>query len=126
MTTAVRKKLIPANIYRDADKPRPQRKEMKVWDAEQSRRFMEAARSDRLWAMYVLDLSSGMRQGELFGLQWSDISFEAGTVAVRRQLNELRGQLWLAPPKSASGTRQNCHTAVMPGFTRDGRGKGRA
>ena len=37
------------------------------------RSFLEAVRGDRLEALYVLAISTGMRQGELLGLRWQDV-----------------------------------------------------
>jgi integrase len=50
----------------------------------------------------MLAIATGLRQGELRGLRWSDIDLAAGTLAVRRQL--LRDDTD-APPKSAAGVR---------------------
>jgi len=46
-----------------------------------------------------------MREGELFGLQWSAVDLVAGTVSVCQSLTELGGKLTLGPPKSKAGRR---------------------
>lgn len=46
---------------------------MRCWDPEQARAFLDAARDDRLYALYVLALSTGMREGELLALRWRDV-----------------------------------------------------
>src|SRR5215213_5030676 len=51
------------------------------------RKMLDKARGDRLEAFYVLALHTGMRRGELLGLQWSDIDLDATTVRVRRSLD---------------------------------------
>jgi integrase len=103
---AVRKRLLPFNPCADAAKPRPSKKEMKVWDVGQVRRFLSAAEADRLHALYVLALDSGMRQGELFGLHWPDVDFEACAIQVQRALSELRGAFTLKAPKTEAGRRR--------------------
>jgi integrase len=103
---AVRMNLIPHNPCEDATRPRMAKKEMHVYDAEQTLRFLEAAAADRLYAMYVLAIDTGMRQSELFGLQWPDIDFSAGTLQVQRTLEELRGELRLKPPKTEAARRR--------------------
>jgi integrase len=41
-----------------------------IWDRQQVVRFLSAAESDRLGAIWRLALASGLRRGELLGLAW--------------------------------------------------------
>jgi integrase len=50
------------------------------------RSFLEAVRGDRLEALYVLAISTGMRQGELLGLRWQDVDVERRRLQLVRQL----------------------------------------
>jgi integrase len=50
---------------------------------EQTRVILEAARGNRLEALYVLAIYTGMRQGELLALRWEDVDLEAGVLRVR-------------------------------------------
>ena len=50
------------------------------------RSFLEAVRGDRLEALYVLAISTGMRQGELLGLRWQDVDLERRQLQLVRQL----------------------------------------
>jgi integrase len=59
---------------------------MMVFDREQARRFLDAARGDRFEALYVLAMAAGLRQGELLGLKWANLDLEKGTLSVRRSL----------------------------------------
>lgn len=58
------------------------------WDAEEARRFLEAAREvGPQWAaFFALALDTGMRKSELCGLQWRDVDWNDGAVTVRQQL----------------------------------------
>ncbi len=103
---AVRRKLLFNNPARDVDKPIPSRKEIRPMNAGQAARFLEAAKADRLYAMYVLALDSGMRQGELFALAWDEIDWSEGTVQVRHSLEEIKGQLRIKEVKTKKGRRR--------------------
>jgi integrase len=103
---AVRLRLLPANPVPDMPKPKPVRKEIHPFDADLVGRFLAAAKADRLYALYVLALDSGMRQGELFGLQWEDFDWASGTVQVRHGLEEIKGQLRLKDVKTKHGRRR--------------------
>jgi integrase len=102
---AVRLRLIPFNPASEIAKPRPRKQEMQIFDSAQVARFLESAQEDRLYAMYVLAVDSGMRQGELFALQWADFDFTTGSVQVQRSLEEINGHLRVKEPKSGRGRR---------------------
>ncbi len=63
-------------------------------------------KGDRLEALYVLAISSGLRQGELLGLEWQDIDFTAGTLSVRRSLKMIKDEHWTEEPKTDRSRRQ--------------------
>src|SRR5262249_42089261 len=69
---AVKLKLIGSNPVRDIAKARPDEKEMLFLTEPQSKAFLTAAEGRRLYALFALAIGSGMRQGELLGLQWAD------------------------------------------------------
>src|SRR5262249_26015643 len=58
------------------------------WTAAEARSFLRVARADgpQAAALYSLALETGMRKGELFGLQWSDVDLDAAKIRVIRQL----------------------------------------
>jgi integrase len=102
---AVKIRLVSYNAARGIDKPLVPKAEMNVWDASQVAQFLKAAKTDRLHAMFVLALSGGLREGELFALKWSDIDFTAGCVTVQRSLEELNGAVRLKGTKTNKGRR---------------------
>ena len=57
---------------------------MQVWSPDQLRAFLNHVQADRLYAAWLLAVTTGMRRGEILGLRWSDLDLEAGRVAVRR------------------------------------------
>ena len=101
---AVKWNLIPRNPAASVDPPKLRQEEMTVLDADQARRFLNAAKGDRWECQYVLALSCGIRRGELMGLKWSDIDLDARTLRINRQLQRMRdgGGLYFTRPKNAS------------------------
>ncbi len=72
-------------------------------DPAQAKALLEAAKGDRLEALYVLAVSAGLREGELLGLRWEDVDLDRGIVRVRRQLTRTRdGLLFTAPKRGKS------------------------
>lgn len=99
---AVKWGLVFRNVCDQLTRPKSPKREMQTLDAIQAIAFLKAAEADRLSAMYVLALTVGMRQGELFGLQWSDVDLKAARLFVRYTLTE-KGEL--ACPKTAKSRR---------------------
>jgi integrase len=86
--------------------PKVARAEPRVLSPEEARRLLDAARGDPLEALWVLALTTGVRQGELLGLKWSDIDLDGGRLHVRRTAYRLRGRGWVeAEPKSQTARR---------------------
>jgi integrase len=96
---AVRWALIPRNVAASATPPRPTGREITSLSQEQARTLLDAARGDVLYAFYVLAVTTGMRNGELLGLQWKDVSLEDRTLRVRRTV--FNGVV--SPPKTVAG-----------------------
>lgn len=105
MEQAVKWQLIARNPCAAVERPRVPRKEFRVLDADEARRLLEAAKGDRLEALLVLALTTGMRQGELLGLQWEDVDLKNGTIYVRRTLLEVDGRLTTGETKSGRNRR---------------------
>lgn len=80
---AARWGMVPRNVASLVDSPPMARHEMRTLNPEEAKAFLETAAGDRLEALYVLALTTGMRQGEMFRLRWPDVDLEAHTLSVR-------------------------------------------
>ena len=98
--------LVVRNVCEAVERPRPGRREMQTWTVEEARTFLSAAGGDRFRAAYVLALTTGMREGELLGLQWPDVDLDTGALSVRRTVQDVRGQIIVGEPKSAKSRRR--------------------
>jgi integrase len=85
--------------------PKVDAKEMHVWTPADVRTFLDHAREDRLYALWVLALASGARRGELCGLSWKSVDLEAGTVKITATLLDVGGVLIDGKPKTSRGRR---------------------
>ncbi len=70
------------NVVKDAHPPRVTRKGRKVWTVDQLRAFLDAARRDRFFALWVLEVTSGMRRCELAGARRDGLDLTAGTLTI--------------------------------------------
>src|SRR5262249_14077724 len=66
---------------------------------------LDALQGHNLHPIVSLALATGMRRGELLGLQWGDVNLDSATVRVERSLEETKAGLRLKPPKTRRGKR---------------------
>src|ERR687890_600961 len=84
---AVMDGLIPRNIADAVKAPQVHRKEVNPLIPAEVAALLSAASGDRLEALYVTAVHTGLRRGELLGLKWTDIDLDAGTLSVQRSLD---------------------------------------
>jgi integrase len=89
---AVLQGLIHRNPADAVTPPRPLRKEQSVLSPEQAAVLLESLAGHRLYGLFFLALSTGMRLGELSGLRWSDVDLDAARFSVRVQRQYLPGE----------------------------------
>lgn len=70
------------------------------------RTLLGAIADHRLEALYVLAVTTGMRQGELLGLRWREVDLDSSALRVRRTLQRVGGEFRLEEPKTARSRRQ--------------------
>lgn len=81
--------LIKKNVVPLVKKPSTPRKKsnLNVWTIEQQKAFLSHAKAhkgDYYYYIYLVALATGMRQGEILGLLWSDVDFKEKSIHVRR------------------------------------------
>jgi integrase len=54
--------------------------------ADQAKNFLKIISGDRHEALYILALTTGMREGELFGLKWADVDLPGSRLTVNHAL----------------------------------------
>lgn len=103
---AVKWGTIPRNVCEAVEKPRAPKKPIKVLNKDQVDSLLTVAQEDRLYALYVLAVTTGLRQGELLALQWEDVDLDSDALSVRHTLLEMDGKLELVEPKTAMACRK--------------------
>lgn len=104
---AVREDELPRNVARNVKTTAPRPTRFRPLTAAEARQFLDAARADRLHALYELVLRTGLRKGELLGLRWEDLDLTAGTASIRRSLQRTRtGGLTALPTKTRASERR--------------------
>ena len=83
--------------------PRIIRKEMHPLEEDQVAVFLREVQGHPHEYLYKIALFTGLREGEVLGLGWEHIDFQAGTLTVKRQLRREQkkgGEYYFSPPKN--------------------------
>ncbi|MGI8670402.1 MAG: tyrosine-type recombinase/integrase [Aridibacter sp.] len=86
---AVKWRMINQNPCDLCELPRKEKKEMKHLSADDTIKFLQAAKDDKFFTLFLLIIETGMRPSEYFGLQWKDIDFDGQFLSVRRAVHTL-------------------------------------
>jgi len=88
LAMAVEWGVVPRNVAAVVKAPRVPKSEIHPPTPAEVRKLIEAteASGSRFAPLWIVAAHSGAREGELLGLQWRDVSFEAGTISIRRTL----------------------------------------
>jgi integrase len=103
---AIRWGLLHRNVCDAVEPPRVQRKEVTFLTVEQSKKLLTASESERLHAVFVLAITTGMRMGEIFALQWRNVDLKRKSISVCHTMMELKGKLTLTEPKTVKSRRR--------------------
>jgi integrase len=72
------------NIMSRVDAPQRKKSEADALQIEEALKLLEVIKGHRLEAAMKFSLGTGMRRGEVCGLKWSSIDFDAANVLVRQ------------------------------------------
>jgi integrase len=69
------------------------------------RTFLAHVGDDRLYALYLLVVTTGLRRGEVIGLRWEDVDLDARLILVQRSVVQIGGQVVEGAPKTRHSKR---------------------
>jgi integrase len=108
LTSAVQWRYLTASPMRSVSPPRKPTRAMSILTKEQLAAFVEVARSDRYFALYVTASFVGAREGELLALRWRDVDLTASRIQIKHTLLQPDSKGWeheLGEPKTAQSRR---------------------
>jgi integrase len=102
---AVKWGMLPKNPASVATAPAPNKAKRSVWGPDELSRFRRAIEKDRLSALWVLAMSSGLRRSELAALRWEDVDLDVGRLQVVQARVVVDGKILTGTPKSDASIR---------------------
>jgi len=102
--------LIKTNPAIGCKLPPKKSREMKVLTQDEIIRFLNRAREEGYYELFLLELATGMQRGEILALKWGDLNFKTGELRIERQVNVIHGETIISVPKTKSPIR----TVILP------------
>lgn len=102
---AVSEKLLFRNPADGCRLPPAKAREMQILTPDEIQRLLIQAKEDNCYELLLLELSTGLRRGEICALQWNDLNLRTGKLWVERQVHRVKGELVISPPKTNAGNR---------------------
>ena len=102
---AVAERLILSNPAANCKAPKTVRKEMKVLPEELIGPYLHEAKQRGVFAPLYLELTSGLRRGELLALLWKDLNVKDRTLSVTKSVCRIDHQLVVSQPKTKNSLR---------------------
>lgn len=113
---AVTRHLVDTNVARAVHSPRRRGGGpvvARVWDARELAEFLVFAGHHRLYPLLHLAAHTGMRRGELAGLQWRDLDSDRSRLSMTRTIQSVAGR----PTIFGVKTRTSCRTVDLDNGT---------
>lgn len=110
---AMRWQMIGRNVAALVEPPRVDKAESTWWTADEAARFLRTVDGHPYNVVFALALLTGLRQGELLALQWSDVDWAAGTITVRRSQDAHRVGVFDTPKTAAARRRVQCDATAL-------------
>ncbi|HUY08374.1 MAG TPA: site-specific integrase [Candidatus Dormibacteraeota bacterium] len=105
LNDAVRADLLGRNVATLATPPHVPSRPVAPMGPAEAMAILTATAPTRLGPIVATALYTGLRQGEVLGLQWADLDLDGGQCRVTVALQRINGQLQLVEPKSATSRR---------------------
>jgi integrase len=112
LKSALRRGHVARNVAELVDMPASAQRKLAPPTAEDVRRLLDVIHGDRLEALVILALATGLRRGELLGLRWEDVDLEQRSLTVRARVNRIHGVGLLV--REGAKTQAGRRTMVLP------------
>ncbi len=107
---AVQDGLIRTNPAVSCKLPPKKSREMQVLTQNEILRFLHQAKDEGYYELFLLELGTGMRRGEILALKWSDFNFSTCELHIERQVYIIKAEVIISAPKTKASVR----TVILP------------
>jgi integrase len=97
---AMREELLARNVAKLVKVTSPRYKVGKGLSVDQVKALLKGAKGHRLYALYMVAATMGLRRGELLGLRWDDVDLDVGTLMIQKTVQRVKGELHIQDAKT--------------------------
>lgn len=105
LAKAVKWQLVVRNIADCVEPPKPEKYEAKFLNDEQTNLLIEKVQNSEIYIPVIIAIFTGMRRGEVLGLNWQNVNFEKKYIRVVQELSCTKKGLKILPPKTKKSIR---------------------
>ena len=106
MEDALHAHIIAKNPTVGATVPKASHAQKRVLTDRELDTFLDAVREDKIWGdFFYVELTTGLRRGELLALLWTDLDVEKRTISITKQVTRTKGELVVSQPKTHNSIR---------------------
>lgn len=103
---AVDEEIIPNNPCKKVQLPKDEPKEMQTLKANELAAFLRETKDSSCYEFYPLEITTGLRLGEILALTWDDLDMKNKTISVNKQVQRIKSELKATTPKTAASIRK--------------------
>lgn len=103
---AVDEELIPTNPCKKVQLPKDEPKEMQTLKVNELAAFLQETKDSGCYEFYLLEITTGLRLGEILALTWDDLDMKNKTISVNKQVQRIKSELKITTPKTAASIRK--------------------
>ncbi len=107
---AVEEGLIDNNPSRSSKGPSRKRQEMNILSREDIQKLLIQAKREGYYEVFLVELTTGLRVGELMALQWDDLNMDTGELRINKQVQRIGQRFIISEPKTKAAVR----TVILP------------
>lgn len=103
LSQAVKWQLIMRNPVEFVDLPKEEKKEMLAMTTDETKKFLEKAKEDKFYILFLLLVTTGIRPGEALTLKWKDLN--NSKIHIQRSLYRNKNGFQFTEPKTPKSRR---------------------
>ena len=106
MQKAVDEVLIKYNPCKKVQLPKDESKEMKTLKSNELAAFLDEAKDSGCYEFYLLEITTGLRLGEILALTWDDLDTKNKMITVNKQVQRIGKEVRITTPKTKASIRK--------------------
>lgn len=113
LNQAMKNGLVIRNVSDATTLPKQEKKPIRILSIDEHSNFLKALEGERLRALFMLELGTGARLGEILAVRWKDINLDEGSMYVKQSIRRVKTddpgpaktKLIFQTPKTEAGER---------------------